>query len=149
MSNIITGSCQCGNIEIEFNNKKVISAHHCYCKDCQRSTGTGKATILYIPKKHFSLNTELKYYESIGSQGMHIQRGFCENCGSGILSFAKEFPRLLFVKAGILNDSSWIKVESNYFIDSASEWSKPDLSIKSFKGNPNFMSNIKAILKSL
>ena len=48
-----------------------------------------------------------------------------------------------------LNDSSWIKVESNYFIDSASEWSKPDLSIKSFKGNPNFMSNIKAILKSL
>ena len=47
MSNIITGSCQCGNIEIEFDNKKVISAHHCYCKDCQRSTGTGKATILY------------------------------------------------------------------------------------------------------
>ena len=45
MSNVITGSCQCGNIEIEFDNKKVISAHHCYCKDCQRSTGTGKATI--------------------------------------------------------------------------------------------------------
>ena len=58
MSNIITGSCQCGNIEIEFDNKKVISAHHCYCKDCQRSTGTGKATILYIPKKHFSYQYE-------------------------------------------------------------------------------------------
>ena len=144
-----SGKCQCGKISYTFNKEKVISAHHCHCKDCQRATGCGKATIIFLAKKNIEVEGELKYYESIGSQGMHIQRGFCENCGSGILSFAKEFPRLLFVKAGILNDSSWIKVESNYFIDSASEWSKPDLSIKSFKGNPNFMSNIKAILKSL
>ena len=64
---------------IEFDNKKVISAHHCYC-ELSKISGTGKATILYIPKKHFSSNTELKYYESIGSQGMHIQKDFV-NCG--------------------------------------------------------------------
>ena len=44
-----SGSCQCGLITYHFNQEDVLSAHHCHCKDCQRSTGCGKATILYIP----------------------------------------------------------------------------------------------------
>jgi hypothetical protein len=49
MSNEIKGGgCLCGNIKYEFDSSKVISAHHCHCKDCQKSTGSGKATILMI-----------------------------------------------------------------------------------------------------
>ena len=44
-SNFESGRCQCGDITYTLDKNKVISAHHCHCKDCQRTTGSGKATI--------------------------------------------------------------------------------------------------------
>ena len=54
------GHCQCQEISYSFARENVISAHHCHCKDCQRSTGSGKATIIYVPKKHLTIQGELK-----------------------------------------------------------------------------------------
>ena len=143
-----SGKCQCGEISYSFNRNKVISAHHCHCKDCQRSTGSGKATILFIAKKHIDMIGTPKFYEVKGSSGSHIKRGFCENCGSGILSYSKEIPHINYIKAGTLDDSSWVNVDSNFFVDSSYDWNKPDESIKNFKGNPSLTSNIKTLFKS-
>ena len=49
-----SGRCQCGNVNYYFDKEKVISAHHCHCKDCQRTTGCGKATVLYIASKNIT-----------------------------------------------------------------------------------------------
>ena len=148
-NNISSGRCQCGDISFTFDKSKIISIHHCHCKDCQRATGSGKATILFIAKKYVDLKGKLKFYESKGSSGSHVRRGFCPNCGSGILSYAKEFSRIFYIKVGVLDDSSWIKVDSNFFTKSASDWSKPDKSIKCFEGNPSLLSGLKTIIKSL
>ena len=143
------GGCLCGKIEYEFDSSKVISAHHCHCKDCQKSTGSGKATLLYIAKKNLLVTGELKFFETKGSLGLNIKRGFCNNCGSGVLSYAKELPMLRFLKVGTLDDSSWVKADSNFFSESAHDWNKVDKEVKSFKGNPDMISNIKAVLKAL
>ena len=149
MSNEIKiGGCLCGKIEYEFDSSKVISAHHCHCKDCQRITGSGKATIIFIAKKYVDLKGEPKYFESKGTSGSHVRRGFCSTCGSGILSYARELPHILFIKAGTLDDSSWVKIDSNFFTKSANDWNKPDESIKCFEGNPGIMYNLKTLIKS-
>ena len=67
--------CQCGNITYTLDKNKVISAHHCHCKDCQRTTGSGKATILFIAK-YVDLNGEL-FFESKGSCS-HARRAFAQ-----------------------------------------------------------------------
>ena len=148
MTDVQKGRCQCGDISYSFQRDKIISSHHCHCKDCQRATGSGKATIIFIAKKHVNLIGEPKYYESKGTSGSHVRRGFCLNCGSGVLSYTKELPHILFIKAGTLDDSSWVKVDSNFFTKSANDWNKPDESIKSFEKNPGLMSGIKTLLKS-
>tara|TARA_Y100001970_G_scaffold126154_2_gene156007 strand:+ start:78 stop:527 length:450 start_codon:yes stop_codon:yes gene_type:complete len=148
MTDVQKGRCQCGDISYSFQRDKIISSHHCHCKDCQRATGSGKATIIFIAKKHVNLIGEPKYYESKGTSGSHVRRGFCPNCGSGVLSYTKELPHILFIKAGTLDDSSWVKVDSNFFTKSANDWNKPDESIKSFEKNPGLMSGIKTLLKS-
>ncbi len=148
MTDVQKGRCQCGDISYSFQRDKIISSHHCHCKDCQRATGSGKATIIFIAKKHVNLIGEPKYYESKGTSGSHVRRGFCPNCGSGVLSYTKELPHILFIKAGTLDDSSWVKVDSNFFTKSANDWNKPDESIKSFEKNPGLISGIKTLLKS-
>ena len=126
----------------------MISGHHCHCKDCQRTTGSGKATILFIARKYVDIKGDLKYFESKGSSGSHVRRGFCDNCGSGVLSYAKEISHIVYVKAGTLDDSSWVKIDSNFFTKSSNDWNKPDESVKCFEGNPGIMSGLKTLLKS-
>ena len=148
MKNTENGQCHCGKITYKLNREKIISAHHCHCSDCQKITGSGKATIIYIPKKHIEINGEVKFYQVKGSSGLGVKRGFCENCGSGIYSYLKELPHILFVKAGTLEDSSWLTIDSNFFTDSAKSWSMPDQSLKSFNKNPGIASTIKTLIKS-
>ncbi len=105
-------------------------------------------SIIFLAKKNIEVEGELKYYESVGTAGSHVRRGFCAECGSGVLSYAKEVPHIIYLKAGTLDDSSWIKIDSNFFTSSAEEWNKPDETIKSFEKNPGLMSGIKTLLKS-
>jgi len=56
---------------------------------------------------------------------------------SGLLSFIEEMPAVRFVKAGTLDDSSWLKIDSNFYSSSAYSWSPIDDDIPSFTHNPD------------
>ena len=56
-NHIETGGCLCGKIKYEFNRKDVISAGHCHCKDCQKITGSGKATIVFTSQSSMNCVT--------------------------------------------------------------------------------------------
>ena len=132
------GGCLCGNVSYEFNKPSSMTTHHCHCKDCQKSTGSGKATIMLISKDELKISGELKFYTVTGSAGSHVTRGFCENCGSPLVSFVEENADIRFIKLGSLNDSSWVNVESNFWSSTANSWSPADEEIFSFTHNPEF-----------
>ena len=132
------GGCLCGNVNYEFNKSSALTTHHCHCKDCQKSTGSGKATIMLIPKDELKVSGELKFYTVTGSAGSHVTRGFCENCGSPLVSFVEENADIRFIKLGSLNDSSWVNVESSFWSSTANSWSPTDEDIFSFTHNPEF-----------
>ena len=70
MSNAIQkGGCLCGKVSYEFNQADILSAHHCHCRDCQKSTGSGKATILLIPESSLIIEGDLKNFSVTGSAG--------------------------------------------------------------------------------
>ena len=132
-----SGGCLCGAVKYEFDKSNLISAHHCHCIDCQKSTGSGKSTILMLPAQAILMNGELKFYTSPTSSGRNMSRGFCEECGSPVLSFIKEMQEVNFLKAGSLDDSSWLKIDSNFYSSSAHSWSPIDDDILSFTHNPD------------
>ena len=133
-----SGGCLCKKITYTFDRAHVISAHHCHCTDCQKSTGSGKATILLIPNESLQINGELKYYTVTGSAGSNISRGFCAECGSPLISFVKENPDIKFIKAGSIDDSTWISADSNFWSSTAKSWSPVDETIHTFTHNPDF-----------
>ena len=132
-----SGGCLCGAVKYEFDKSNLISAHHCHCIDCQKSTGSGKSTILMLPAQAILMDGELKFYTSPTSSGRNMSRGFCEECGSPVLSFIKEMQEVNFLKAGSLDDSSWLKIDSNFYSSSAHSWSPIDEDILSFTHNPD------------
>ena len=132
-----SGGCLCGAVKYEFDKPHLISAHHCHCIDCQKSTGSGKATMFVLPSEAIQMEGELKFHSTPTASGRNMSRGFCEECGSPVLSFIEEMPEVKFVKAGSLDDSSWLKIDSNFYSSSAHSWSPIDEDILSFTHNPD------------
>ncbi|MDG1489209.1 MAG: GFA family protein, partial [Actinomycetota bacterium] len=100
--------------------------------------GSGKATIIVIPEKNLQTKGELKYYSVVGTDGATIERGFCEKCGSPIISAAigpKDWEGIKFIKAGSLDDSSWVEVTANIWKSSARDWSPVSEELPTFDQN--------------
>tara|TARA_B100001029_G_scaffold131289_1_gene110176 strand:+ start:211 stop:672 length:462 start_codon:yes stop_codon:yes gene_type:complete len=136
MSEQASGSCLCGRLSYSFDRDHVISAHHCHCTDCRKMTGSGKATIIMVPTEKLKLNGELKTFTITGSDGSHVARGFCPNCGSQLISYVEEMPDIRFIKAGSLDNGEWVKINSSFWSQSAEPWSPVDPTCPSFTGNP-------------
>ena len=132
-----TGSCLCGKVHYNFLQAKVISSHHCHCSDCQKSTGSGKATIVMVPDAALDVEGNLKFFTVTGTADSHISRGFCSDCGSPVISFVEESSGIKFIKAGTLDDSSWASIASNFWGSSAANGSPADEEIHTFTQNPD------------
>ena len=131
-----TGGCLCRKVRYKFDREKIVSAGHCHCKDCQKVTGSGKATIIFIPTESLMINDKYKIYSVVGTDGTNVHRGFCPSCGSPIISYVTEQPNLRFIKAGSLDDSTWVKTESSFWSTSACQWDPIDINLPSFPYNP-------------
>lgn len=136
MNDLAAGGCLCGGFNYQFPRAAVISAMHCHCKDCQKTTGSGKATIILVPKSSLTYQGELKTFTVQGTEGAHVTRGFCPTCGSQLISFVEEMPTLYLVKAGTLDDSRWLTVAASCWSSSAEPWSPADDNLPVFDKNP-------------
>ncbi len=80
---------------------------------------------------------DCRIYTVTGSDGSHVNRGFCPVCGSPVISFVEEQPGMRFVKAGSLDDPSWVSPENNYWCESAFSFDPVDQTLLGFPGNPS------------
>lgn len=129
MSEKEQGGCLCGAIRYELDRPAVLSAHSCYCKDCQKSIGGGYTTYATLPEQGFTLLCgDPKFYQSTGSNGIS-RRCFCSDCGSPLWSTIEVAPGLVFIKAGSIDNSDWMQLSSGYWRSSARPWAQPDGSI--------------------
>ena len=136
MSELAKGGCLCGDYSYQFPRDSVISTFHCHCKDCQVSTGSGRATLLMVPAAALMEQGSLKTFTVKGTEGSSVSRGFCPNCGSPVVSRLEEMPAVRLVKAGTLEDSSWVQADLSCWTSSAEAWSPADSSHHNCDKNP-------------
>jgi hypothetical protein len=95
----------------------------CHCKHCQRQTGTAFSILVAVPKGSLIMEGEQPAtYEDIGDSGLPVRRKFCQKCGSPIFSEVAATPNMDWLKAGTLDDPSWLQPQVNIWCDSAQPW---------------------------
>jgi|GEM_PF-3317713 len=108
-----SGHCLCGSVTFEGSIAADSAlAVHCHCKDCQRATGSGFATVIAVPEDDLKISGTFASHRVVGESGGAVDREFCPQCGSPMFTTALLSKGLRFVKAGVLNDSSWVTAES-------------------------------------
>lgn len=108
----------------------------CHCKNCQKQSGTAFSVVLAIPKSAISIQGQLKTYHGKGDSGQPVLRRFCPECGSPIITEVSLMPDLTMIKAGTLDDTSWLDPTMHIFCDSAQRWSPIPQSSQRFPKAP-------------
>ena len=94
----------------------------CHCKNCQKQTGTSFSIVVAVPKYAVSIQGQLKTFHGTGDSGQPVLRKFCAECGSPIVTEVAVMPELTMIKAGTLDDTSWLKPSMHIYCDSAQSW---------------------------
>src|SRR3954452_17202134 len=137
MATETTGHCLCGNISYSIAGEPFAQAL-CHCRDCQRQTGTAFSIVIGVARDAFTVEGDtLASFETTGDvHGTPTRRHFCSNCGSPIYSAVEMQPEVAWVKAGTLDDASWLEPNAEVFTRSALPWAPRLENVASFETMP-------------
>jgi hypothetical protein len=127
----------CGAVRYESEAEPVLTAV-CHCRDCQKQTSSAFSVLVVLPKD--SLRTEGRALASVQTggedTGLTTTRRFCPQCGSAIMTEIAATPDLDWLKAGTLDDPTWLRPQMNMWCSSAQPWVSMDDAIPAYERNP-------------
>jgi len=118
---MLSGGCLCGSVRYEVD-QPALGETVCHCKHCQRQAGSAFSVVVAVRSSALTLTGEPKIYTDQGDSGGEVQRHFCGTCGSPIFSKVAARPKLLFIKAGTLDDVRSLAPTHHIWCDSAWPW---------------------------
>ena len=125
-----SGGCQCGYVRYSLDGE-VFRLNICHCRDCQRQSGSAFGMSLVIEPKTLSLTSgELQTFELTADSGRVKTCAFCPKCGVRIYN---RTSALCSVKAGTLDDTSWLTPDAHYWTRSKQRWTALPVGIPCFE----------------
>ncbi|HET6518689.1 MAG TPA: GFA family protein [Geminicoccaceae bacterium] len=136
MSARLDGGCLCGSVRYTCDAEPLLTAI-CHCPHCQKQTSAPFSVVVAVPKGTLRIEGgTLKTFNDTGDSGQPVRRNFCGNCGSPIMSYIEAVPGMEFIKAGTLDDTSWLNPTMEIWCDTAQPWVKIDPSRQHVGRNP-------------
>ena len=117
----IAGGCLCGQVRYAADAEPVFTAV-CHCRNCQKQAGTAFSIVVAIPKTALTVTGHTKTFHDTGGSGLPVERRFCPECGSPIVSELSVMPDITFIKAGTLDDTQWLAPTMEVYCASAQHW---------------------------
>jgi hypothetical protein len=134
----ITGRCLCGGVTYSVDAEPVWQGV-CYCSNCQRQTATAFSVIVGVPSNALVVEGGTLASFMTASEGYRstTERRFCSACGSPIFSTIESMPEFVFLKAGTIDDTSWIEPAVEIWTRSAPPWAPHFENAVRFAGIPD------------
>lgn len=122
----LTGGCHCGALRYELTQPPTL-VYTCHCTDCQRLTGSAFSLGLLTATEAFSLTGGApRPIQRIADSGRTLTRWVCPECGTSICNGPDLGPGLpgqrRVVRAGTLDDTSWLRPTVHFWTRSAQQW---------------------------
>lgn len=149
----LTGGCPCGAIRYEVTDMP-LALYACHCTDCQRKSGSAFALNMPVPAKSFRISKGTpKGWHNAGASGEQTIAWFCGDCGGRLYGERPSRPDAMTLRAGTLDDTSWLSPAAHIFMRSAQAWdaeAQQGAAIACFETMPNdFAPLVKAWRETL
>lgn len=119
----LTGGCACGAIRYEISALP-LSLYACHCTDCQRKSGSAFALNMPVRTADFRImQGQPKGWRDVGGpSGVMTTSWFCGDCSTRLYGERDGRPETMTIRAGSLDDTSWLQPAAHFFMRSAQPW---------------------------
>jgi hypothetical protein len=115
-----TGGCHCGAIRYEITEEPQ-SVYTCHCTDCQRLTSSAFSMGVVVSATGFRLmGAEPRQLHRTADSGRVATRLVCPECGTWVCGLPRD--GLHRVRAGTLDDTSWLRPTRHIWTRSKQPW---------------------------
>jgi hypothetical protein len=130
-----TGGCQCGALRYEITQAPQM-VYTCHCTDCQRLTSSAFSMAIVVAAEAFRLTRgESRPIQKTADSGRVTTRWVCPKCRSWICG-APTPGSALRVRAGTLDDTSWLRPTAHFWTRSKQPWIALPEGDQSFETQP-------------
>ncbi|WP_206452778.1 GFA family protein [Aurantimonas marina] len=131
----LTGGCQCGQVRYEIRKIPLVF-YLCHCTECQRHTSSAYGESLRVESASLVVTGTLKTTRR-GSQSGAIRLGdFCPDCGVRVQHRSEGNPHRVNIKAGTLDDTSWLAPAGHIWVRSKQPFVAIDPAELAYDGPP-------------
>jgi hypothetical protein len=122
----LTGGCQCGALRYEISEAP-LATYTCHCTDCQRLTSSAFSMAITVRDAAFRLTAgKPRFVPKTADSGRVVTRWLCPECASWICSSplpaATPAETVRRVRAGSLDDTSWLRPTAHFWTRSKQPW---------------------------
>jgi hypothetical protein len=121
----LTGGCPCGAIRYQIASFPLL-LYTCNCTNCQRISGSAFALNMPVLARDFHLEQgEPKGWHHTSPTGVAVISWFCAECGGRLYGDRAGRAEIINVRAGTLDDTTWLVPVMHMFMKSAQPWVLP------------------------
>jgi hypothetical protein len=118
----LTGGCPCGGARFEVTAMPLL-VYACHCTECQRWSGSAFSMSMPVAANSFRMmRGDPKSWRRIGASGVESTYWFCGGCGGRVYGQRDARPDIIAVRAGTLDDTSWLRPVAHVYMRSAQAW---------------------------
>ncbi len=132
----LTGSCQCGAVRYSLLGAPIVF-YICHCKECQKQSSSAFGESFQVYQADLEVTGEVKTYQRGSESGSVVKCEFCANCGTRLFHRRKSNPNVLNIKAGTLDNTSWLEPAGHIWTGSKQAWVKIPKDALAYKGQPD------------
>ena len=133
----MTGGCPCGAIRYEIASFPLL-LYTCNCTDCQKASGSAFALNMPVVAKDFHiLRGEPKRWHHTSPTGVAVASWFCGDCGGRLYGERAGRREIVNLRAGTLDDTTWLVPVAHIFMRSAQPWVLPAANAECHETRPD------------
>ncbi len=110
----------------------------CHCTNCQTQTGSAFVLSATVPESGFSFTegdpSRVTWTSDSGNERYGL---FCGACGTRIVNGQSPSIGFYSLRAGTLDDTSWVRPAGHIWMRSAQPWFRPDAEDALFDQQPS------------
>lgn len=117
----INGGCQCEQVRYQLNAAPIV-LYICHCTSCQKQSSSAFGQSLRVNRSDLTISGNLKSVEKTAESGGKMKYQFCSDCGTRLFHSRSAYSDTLNIKAGSLDDTSWLVPSGHIWIRSKQSW---------------------------
>lgn len=120
-NDIRRGSCLCGAVHFETRGAPVM-AGHCYCLNCQKSSGAGRVFHAMFPQEQVTISGEMRGFDYTADSGSVVTNLLCATCGSPLFGRSARMPGMMTVRVAAYDGETGIAPAMEVYVKRRRAW---------------------------